>query len=66
MKLYLTTSEDAGRKYAEFATSGAGASKTRTKLKAAKHMLIVTEEVEVSTKRSDLIEFLNDRFAAKI
>lgn len=66
MKLYKTTAQlpetdDSGEKYfTEFASSGAEASKSRTRLKKEGLIRIVTSEVEVGTTRGALIQFLNE------
>ncbi len=66
MKLYKTTSyvsegcaNGANYDYTEFNSSGADASKTRTRLKKLQHQEIKTVEVEVNTDRQSLIRFLN-------
>jgi len=67
MKLYQTTYSNDYTKFTEFATSDAGASKIRTRLKKlAKNETISdikTEEVEVLTTRSELVKFLNELMA---
>lgn len=59
MKMYQTTSFHE-RNYCEFCSSATDASKIRTRLKKLDHHNIVTEEVDVPAKRTDLIRFLND------
>jgi hypothetical protein len=62
MKLYKTTSQDAGdnpEHHTEFASSDSNASKARTRLKKANQLRIETTEVEITTTRDALIAFLN-------
>lgn len=64
MKLHLTTfKNDEGTRYTEFSSSGDAASKARTRLKKAGYIDIATKVEEVSTTRTELIEFLNKRFS---
>ena len=67
MKLYRTTYLNDTIKHAEFASSGDGASKIRTRLKRlAKEEPISnvqTAEVDVPTTRTELIAFLNESMA---
>jgi len=71
MKLYKTKSHVVAddephetKHYAEFTSSGDGASKARTRLKKLGHEGISTEEVDVDPTRAGLIEFLNSLTAA--
>lgn len=63
MKLHCTTYTVNGIDYAEFATSGAGASKIRTRLKRLNKTndvtSVATEEADVPTTRTELVAFLN-------
>lgn len=61
MKLYKTTcqSEFGSQKFYEFASSADGASKARTRLKKAGLWEVKTEEVDLNTDRTSLINFLN-------
>ena len=65
MKLYKTTcldiksSECDNIVYTEFSSSASDASKARTRLKKEGLLKVVTDEIEIGTKRSELIIFLN-------
>ena len=65
MKLYKTTCIDIrpgdtdNIYYTEFSSSASDASKVRTRLKKADLRKIVTDEIEIGTKRNELIVFLN-------
>ena len=65
MKLYLTKSiPSSGMMHEALASSEAGASKERTRLKKLGHTNIITTEIEVTPTRSGIIEFYNKRHAA--
>lgn len=64
MKLYATKSFLGTHNYTTFASSGDGASKDRTRLKKEGHSNIKTEQHDVDTTRTGLIEFLNTQFSS--
>lgn len=49
--------------YTEFATSGDGASKIRTRVKKLGGLVKESDQVDVNTTRADLVTFLNKQMA---